>query len=164
MGIAKAEYSMFSLDLDEPLSTSLILEWHHTAFGELYDWAGKWRTTTVVVGQLVPPQPNQVPQLMCQFIDNLNFKSANAKTREDHLDCLVYAHHEFIHIHPFNNGNGRTGRILMNLVATKLGYQPLELYHRGGKDRTTYIRAMREADKGSFGMLRLLIDNELAIL
>ncbi|WP_262250187.1 Fic family protein [Parapedobacter soli] len=70
-GIAKAEYSIFSLDLEEPISTSLILEWHRTAFGELYDWAGKWRTTTVVVGQLVPPQPSQVPQLMYQFIDNL---------------------------------------------------------------------------------------------
>ena len=163
-GIAKAEYSIFSLDLDEPISTSMILEWHGTAFGELYDWAGKWRTTTVMVGQLVPPQPSQVPQLMYQFIDNLNFKSANVNTREDHLDCLVYAHYEFIRIHPFNNGNGRTGRILMNLVATKLGYQPLELYHKAGKDRTTYIQAMREADKRNFGMLRLLIDNELAIL
>ena len=54
---------------------------------------------------------------MYQFIDNLNFKIRNALTKQDHVDCLTFAHYEFVRIHPFNNGNGRTGRILMNIVA-----------------------------------------------
>jgi cell filamentation protein len=131
-GLAAAELYVFGLDFDDEISTILVLKIHEIAFGKLYDWAGKWRTSQVVVGQLIPPAPNQILQLMYQFIDNLNFKISMANTLQLHIDCLVYSHYEFIKIHPFNNGNGRTGRILMNIVALKLGYQPLELYYRGG--------------------------------
>jgi len=96
-----------------------------------------------------------------QFIDNLNFKAGNATNSKDHLDTLTFAHYEFIRIHPFNNGNGRTGRILMNLVALKFGYRPLELYHREGDSRKIYIDAMKAADKGEFGPLTNLIGKEL---
>jgi len=156
-----AELYVFGLDTERAISTTLLLDIHRIAFSHLYDWAGKWRTTNITVGQLEPPQPHQVIQLMYQFVDNLNFKISVAKTREEHIDCLLYAHYEFIHIHPFNNGNGRTGRILMNLVALKLGYKPLALYHREGESRKIYIDAMKAADKGNAEPLMRLIDMEL---
>lgn len=161
-GIALAELSVLKLDTDTPISTSLILDIHRTAFGHLYDWAGRWRTTNIVVGQLEPPQPYQLIHLMYQFVDNLNFKLSVAQTKEEHIDCLWYAHYEFIRIHPFNNGNGRTGRILMNLVAMKLGYKPLVLYYREGESRRVYIDAMKAADKRNFEPLRDLISDELS--
>lgn len=161
-GIALAELSVFGLDTEASISTSLILSIHKIAFGHLYDWAGKWRTTDIVVGQLEPPRPHQVIQLMYQYVDNLNFKISIAKTREEHIDCLLYAHYEFIRIHPFNNGNGRTGRIVMNLVAMKFGYKPLVLYHREGESSKVYIEAMKAADKGDLEPLRKLISVELA--
>jgi cell filamentation protein len=74
---------------------------------------------------------------------------------------LVFAHYEFIRIHPFNNGNGRTRRILMNLVALKFGYKPLELHHREGNSRKIYIDAMKSADSGDFEPLTTLIRKEL---
>ena len=160
-GIAKAELFMFALDSDMPLSAQLILEIHHIAFSELYDRAGKWRVTHVTVGSFEPPAPNLVLQLMYQFLDNLNFKIDDAKSWHDHLECLTYAHYEFVRIHPFNNGNGRTGRILMNLVALKLGYRPLDLYHREGDSRRIYISAMRSADSGDLEPLQRLISEEL---
>jgi len=98
---------------------------------------------------------------MYQFIDNLNFKIRNATTQQDHIDCLTYAHYEFIRIHPFNNGNGRTGRILMNIVALKFGYKPLELYFREGDSRKIYIDSMKLADNGNFEPLTTLISKEL---
>lgn len=161
-GIANAEYFVLGLDTDVTISAHLILEIHKTAFAHLYDWAGKWRNTNITVGQLEPPQPNQIIQLIYQFVDNLNYKITTAKTKEEHVDCLLYCHYEFIRIHPFNNGNGRTGRILMNLVAMKLGYQPLVLHHREGESRKTYINAMKAADKGDFEPLGRLITVELA--
>ena len=127
----------------------------------MYDWAGKWRTASVIVGQLIPPEPTQVVQLMYQFIDNLNYKINNATTLEDKIGCLIFAHYEFIRIHPFNNGNGRTGRIIMNLVGLKFGYKPLELYYREGDSRKNYIDAMRAADKGNYNPLADLIGKEL---
>lgn len=160
-GLARAELFMFELDSEELISTWLVLAIHKLAFGHLYEWAGKWRTTFVVVGQLEPQPPNQVLQLMYQFVNNLNFKLSGAVTRPDHLDCLTFAHYAFIRIHPFNNGNGRTGRILMNIVALKLGYQPLQLYHREGESRKIYIAAMKAADRGDFTPLTSLIDEEL---
>ena len=160
-GIASAELFVFGLDSNTPFSTQLLLEIHSIAFFELYDWAGKWRTTQVIVGQLTPPEPIQILQLMYQFIDNLNFKINNAKTSQEHLECLIFAHYEFVRIHPFNNGNGRTGRIVMNLVALKFGYRPLELYHREGDSRKIYIEAMKSADKGNFEPLTILIGKEM---
>jgi cell filamentation protein len=160
-GIARAEFFVFELDSDTQISTQLLLEIHRIAFSELYSWAGSWRTTVVRVGQLIPPEPVQVLQSMYQFIDNLNFKIANSSVSEDHINCLVFAHYEFIRIHPFNNGNGRTGRILMNIVALKFGYRPLELYHREGNSRKIYIEAMKSADKGNFAPLSDLIRKEL---
>lgn len=160
-GIAKAELFIFELESEIEFSTTLILEIHKIAFGQLYDWAGKWRTTEVSVGQLIPPKPIMVLQAMYQFLDNLNFKISISKTLNEQIDCLVYAHYEFIKIHPFNNGNGRIGRILMNLVALKFGYQPLELYYREGESRKFYINAMKAADNGDFKMLTELISKEL---
>ncbi len=160
-GIAIAELYIFGLETELPLTTNLILEIHRKAFEHLYYWAGKWRTTNITVGQLEPPEPNQLIQLMYQFIDNLNFKIVNAKTKQDHIVCLVYAHYEFVRIHPFNNGNGRTGRIFMNLIAMKLGYQLLKLYYREGESRKIYISAMKSADNGNFEPLSNLIANEL---
>ncbi|MBS7255130.1 Fic family protein [Flavobacterium branchiicola] len=161
IGIAKAELYTFELEVDVEISTMLILEIHKIAFEQLYDWAGKWRKTEVSVGQLIPPKPTLVLQAMFQFLDNLNFKISISKTQNDHIECLVYAHYEFIRIHPFNNGNGRTGRILMNLIALKFGYQPLELYHREGESRKFYINAMKLADNGDYKLLNQLITEEL---
>jgi cell filamentation protein len=161
-GIAAAELFVFELDSETEISTQLLLEIHRIAFSELYDWAGTWRTTTVTVGQLTPPEPSKVLQLMYQFIHNLNFKIRNAETLQDHIGCLTFAHYEFISIHPFNNGNGRTGRILMNIVALKFGYKPLELYYREGDSRKTYIDSMKLADNGNFETLTTLIRKELA--
>lgn len=160
-GIILAELFIFELDLEVEISTTLILEIHTIAFSELYDWAGKWRTIQVAVGQLLPPAPSQIIQLMYQFVDNLNFKISIATSQEQHIETLVYAHYEFIRIHPFNNGNGRTGRILMNLVALKFGYQPLKLYHRDGDSRKDYIDAMKQTDNNDTSSLTNLIKKEL---
>ena len=73
----------------------------------------------------------------------------------------MYAHYEYIRIHPFNNGNGRTGRILMNLIALKFGYRPLKFYYREGENRKLYIDAMKSADNGDFSRLSDLIAKEL---
>jgi len=160
-GIATAELYIFQLDNDIPISTTLILSIHKIAFVELYEWAGKWRTIDVIVGQLEPPKPVQILQLLYQFIDNLNHKITIAKTVEDKIEILVFAHYEFIRIHPFNNGNGRTGRMLMNIIAMQMGFKPLELYYRQGKSRKIYIDAMKAADNGDFTPIRALIRKEL---
>jgi fido (protein-threonine AMPylation protein) len=66
-GIAKAELLLHELDEDTKFEIGLILNIHRTAFAELYDWAGKWRSIEVQVGKLTPPTASKVPNLMYQY-------------------------------------------------------------------------------------------------
>jgi hypothetical protein len=71
------------------------------------------------------------------------------------------AHNIFQQIHPFLDGNGRAGRLLLNLILVRLGYAPAIIYKR---DRTKYLNALRSADAGDSGPLgemlaRAVLDN-----
>jgi hypothetical protein len=74
---------------------------------------------------------------------------------------LAHLHREFEAIHPFLDGNGRTGRLVLNLVLVRMGYPPAIIYKN---DRTAYLRALRRADAGEYGALaellaRAVLDN-----
>ena len=69
-------------------------------------------------------------------------------------DDLALLHCRFEQIHPFLDGNGRTGRLLLNLILVRLGYPPVVIYKR---DRERYLRALRSADAGEPGALGELI-------
>lgn len=64
------------------------------------------------------------------------------------------AHAGFERIHPFLDGNGRAGRLLLNLVLVRLGYPPAVIYTR---DRTRYLKALRAADNGDPGRFGELV-------
>ena len=160
-GIALAEYYLFTLDSDMAITTNAILDIHRKAFSELYLWAGKWRDVDVRVGQLTPPSPNEILQLMYQFVENLNFKISQSSETESRIECLAYAHYNLVRIHPFNNGNGRTARLLMNLVGLKFGFEPFDVYQREGGARRTYINAIQAGDLGDLRPLEELIRKEL---
>lgn len=81
------------------------------------------------------------------WIDQVNrLDPAQAAFPED----LARIHARFEQIHPFLDGNGRTGRLVLNLVLVRLGYPPAVIYKR---DRARYLRALRHADAGDFGPL-----------
>ena len=65
-------------------------------------------------------------------------------------EALAEVHCRFEQIHPFLDGNGRTGRLVLNLILVRLGYPPAVIYKR---DRSRYLQALRKADSGSAGPL-----------
>lgn len=67
---------------------------------------------------------------------------------------LAKIHADFERIHPFLDGNGRTGRLLLNLVLVRLGYPPAIVFK---SERAAYLRSMRRADKADYGPLGELI-------
>ena len=74
---------------------------------------------------------------------------------------LAAVHRRFEAIHPFLDGNGRTGRLVLNLILVRLGYPPAIIYKR---QRAEYLRALRRADSGDCGLLgellaRAILDN-----
>ena len=75
--------------------------------------------------------------------------------------ALAELHCRFERIHPFLDGNGRAGRLVLNLLLIRLGYPPVIIYKA---QRERYLRALRRADRGDFGALaellaRAMIDN-----
>ncbi len=106
---------------------------------------------------MTPPSWMEVPAAISDWIADV-CRSARA-TRP--IEMLASAHGRFERIHPFLDGNGRTGRLLLNLVLVRLGYPPAIVYKR---DRSRYLAALRRADLGDAGALgellaRSVLDN-----
>ncbi|MCL4446046.1 MAG: Fic family protein [Actinobacteria bacterium] len=101
-------------------------------------------------GGMVPPSWVEVPAAMTDWVDSLATIAANTNP----VEALAKSHAAFERTHPFLDGNGRTGRLLLNLILVRLGYPPGIIYTR---DRNRYLRALRQADAGDTGPLGELI-------
>jgi Fic family protein len=66
-------------------------------------------------------------------------------TAPDAPETAFTAHRRLVDIHPFNDGNGRTARLVMNLVLIRAGYPPIAVRP---EDRLDYIRSLQQAQAG----------------
>ena len=84
------------------------------------DNAGQYRTIQVYISgtEYIPPSPEEVPQLMRHLADQLQ----SSKSTLHPIELAAMAHKRLIDIHPFVDGNGRTARLLMNLILVNTGY------------------------------------------
>ena len=104
--------------------------------------AGHYRSLPVRISgsTVVLPNPRKVPELMTAFVSWL--KTA----KELHpVSLAAEAHYRLVTIHPFVDGNGRTARLLMNLLLLMQGYPPAIIRKR---DRLSYIAALEKAQLG----------------
>ncbi|MFN0118511.1 MAG: Fic family protein [Elusimicrobiota bacterium] len=105
--------------------------------------AGHYRRHSVrILGAThIPPNPLKVTSLMNTLFEwfQLNQK------KMDPLELAARLHHQFVSIHPFIDGNGRTARLLMNFVLMRKGYPPAVILK---VDRRKYYRVLQEADQG----------------
>lgn len=102
------------------------------------EWAGKYREIEVFIrGYNVDlPQPHKVPYMMTELTQWLQ------GIQEHAVRVAADAHYKFVTIHPFVDGNGRTGRLLMNLVLLIHGY-PMAIIPN--EERTQYLNAINTA-------------------
>ena len=101
-------------------------------------YAGLPRYVRTETGRHSFPSPAEVPALMGDL-------AAWLGTAPDTPDTAFTAHRRLVAIHPFNDGNGRTARLLMNLVLIRGGYPPIAV---GPQDRLEYIRGLQQAQAG----------------
>ena len=160
-GVARAEESLLHYETDVVIDTYLILEIHRTAFSHLYDWAGKIRNKNLIVGDFEPPPYQQLPNLMAEFSEQLQFLLHDINNEKKLTYALAYAHHKIVQIHPFHNGNGRTSRLVTNLIAYLHGYEAIQIYHREGDARSEYIQALKKADNHDYQPLQTIIKDRL---
>lgn len=88
------------------------------------DEAGEYRRIEVYITgtEYVPPPPEEIPALMSEFVAELNCQ------KNLHPVLLsAYAHRRLAEIHPFVDGNGRTARLLMNLILVNAGYRVVSI-------------------------------------
>lgn len=101
-------------------------------------------------------EPNMVPGLMTELMDW--YTEAEEEGRLHPLVRATVLHHEFVAIHPFDDGNGRIGRIVMNFALMRAGYPPLVV---PVDDRLDYYRALEQADDGDYVPLATFLGNRL---
>ncbi len=126
----------------QPLTKAMILEIHRRLMQGIFgDEAGLYRRAPVYIRGAwhVPPNWVKVPQLVEDWIAQYS-----AGPGDEHLVRLAArAHIDLVDIHPFLDGNGRTTRMVVNVLLMQANYPPA-LY--AVEDRDQYIQALRQAD------------------
>lgn len=124
------------------ITESVILNLHQLILQKIDDTnAGRYRTVPVRIAgsNVLMPNALKVPKLMEEFILWLQNSDAHP------LTLAIDAHFKFVSIHPFVDGNGRTARLLMNLLLLQAGYPPAIIRK---EDRKQYINSIEKAQLG----------------
>lgn len=120
-----------------------ILRLHALFYGGIDpDHAGRYREDQVFITgtEYIPPTADEVPALMAELVEDLN-----QRKNDTHPVLLAaYAHRRLVDIHPFQDGNGRTARLLMNLILVNKGYCVVSI---PPVLRHDYITALQQAQR-----------------
>lgn len=141
-------------NLEDPLSERLIKDVAQ-AINKNINEIGGYRTVSVLIrgAEHIPPRPNQINQLMMQLVYERNHDDA-----VDPFDREARFHIRFERIHPFEDGNGRTGRILVNRGLVKEGLAPVVVPF---ELRAAYLELLAQGDaEGLAAMFRDLSAKE----
>lgn len=152
IGHAKAYDLIYSLT-DNPLSEADVLQLHALFFRQIGpENAGLYRKRNVIITgtDYLPPDYRKVPQLMKKHIEKLNKQPQGPHP----LERASEMHAEFEAIHPFIDGNGRIGRLLLSINTLKNGYCPVII---PPIRRSEYIAAMQKSNKGNLSALRVFV-------
>lgn len=98
-----------------------------------------------------PPPPSVVASLVGDWVNEANEEPPEDCHLTEHLAGL---HAKFERIHPFPDGNGRVGRLILSLLLVRRGYPPAIIYK---DERTRYLRCLHKADDGDRGPLGELL-------
>ena len=128
-----------------PLALPVVRHIHSELFRGLDNRRGTFRTGPIEIhGAKVKPPEFDVPA----YVEAALSVTRDAFTRAPVLQALARAHTLFESIHPFHDGNGRTGRILLNYLAISKGYPPIVIKGITADERARYYHALEAADRG----------------
>lgn len=130
------------IQTEQNIDENMILKLHQLVLQKIDDAnAGRYRTVPVRIAgsTVIMPNATKIPGLMNDFISWL------IKTNDHPLTVAVDAHFKLVSIHPFVDGNGRTARLLMNLLLMRAGYPPAIIRK---EERKEYIASIEKAQLG----------------
>lgn len=131
------DYVVSLVQQNEPLTERIIKEIHYLVLADKKEDRGVYRRIPVTIMGAVhePVQPYLIQPKMEQLLSDYSNDEAHIVSR------LARFHIEFEAIHPFIDGNGRTGRLLVNLELMKAGFPPIDIKFA---DRVSYYNAFDE--------------------
>ena len=150
-----------ALNRERPITLSDVRQIHKLILTDIDDeHAGKYRVNRVKISgsDYEPPDSHIVPQQM----DDLGRYIINVTDPEDEIQnfpivCAAAAHARLAQIHPFVDGNGRTARILMNLILMRLDYTICIIAR---EDRLRYYDSLEESQAGDLTpLIQLMYEN-----
>ncbi len=146
-------YGLVSDGENYTLSDSLVRTIHQMVVQDTdREWAGRYRNSNVFIAGAdhVPPDALQVGSEMKELLE----WTAEGSGRIHPVEVAAIFHHRFVKIHPFFDGNGRTARLIMNVILMQAGY-PLTVILKN--DRKKYYNVLAKADKGELKEIVMFI-------
>jgi Fic family protein len=119
---------------------------HRLLLDKILEQPGDYRTGMIKVpgAQFTPPKSTEIPQHIQQLTDWLH---ANPMEYTP-VELAARFTHRLLTIHPFHDGNGRTSRILLNIILMQHGYPVIT--NISYRDRKRYLESLREADLNNY--------------
>ena len=138
-------YELVSKNKRNTFSEALIRSFNQIVIQDIdKEWAGKYRNSEVMItgSKHKPPQAIDVSRLMSEFIEWLR----ENRGRLHPIELAAIIHYRLVAIHPFFDDNGKTARLLMNVILMESGY-PLAIILKN--DRKRYYNDLSKADDGN---------------
>ncbi|KAL1493145.1 hypothetical protein ABEB36_011261 [Hypothenemus hampei] len=143
LGLEKAMQYVKLLTKSPYIGIKEILGIHRRVMGHVDPIkSGVFRDQKVFIGSHVPPSYKDIPRLMNSYVDWLNSEEAQ---NMHPVRYAALAHYKLVDIHPFIDGNGRTSRLIMNLILLKAGYPPVMVLK---EQRDKYYDTLKTANMG----------------
>ena len=131
-------------DIDRTLAEKDVLKIHELIFSGILENAGNYRSCQVYIEgcDFAPPSACEIPDLMKELLNWLHDNQEELRP----IELAAVFHHKLVSIHPFDDGNGRVSRLLMNLLLINSGYT-LTVIKK--VDRKKYYDTLQRADNGN---------------
>lgn len=147
-----------------PITPEFIKKVHQVGFRWIFpEMGGRFRRIDVEVSQHTPPEFYLVSQLMVDFCRDIKERMRHIPQMSEEnfveglIGLLTWVHHRFLWIHPFQDYNGRIGRLLINMILLNLDLPPIELKVETEQGRRRYVQALQAADEGNYELLQKIV-------
>ena len=161
-GYMYAERTMLSeFAIDQKLRLKNIHRLHRLFLGNMDEWAGTYRTVNISKGGFPFASALALPQAMKEFEKKVLKPNTpcHGATLEEIASKIAIVHVEFLLLHPYREGNGRTARLLATLMAYQANLRGIDFGFIGskGKNFNAYIRAIQSGIDRNYAPMQKII-------